>query len=83
LNSSPGEPAARRRAGCYSPRFAWLPDNPDHTAALVCDDGNGRKVFSKVIEFTDFPMDAFTLWYANNTILLPSEYYSGLQMFAS
>jgi hypothetical protein len=48
--------------------------NPDHTAALVCEDGNSRKVFSKVIEFTDFPMDAFTLWYVQNTILLPSEY---------
>jgi hypothetical protein len=35
--------------------------NPDPTAALVYDDGNDRKIFSKVIEFTDFPMDAITL----------------------
>ena len=48
--------------------------HPDRTAALVCDDGNGRKLLSKEIPFTDFPMETVTLWCSNNTILLPSEY---------
>jgi len=48
--------------------------NPDRTAMLACGDGNGNEVFSKQIAFTDFPLDSVTLWYTDNTILLPSEY---------
>lgn len=48
--------------------------NPDHTALLKCEDGNGHAVFSKEIEFTDFPLNSITLWFSNNTIFLPSEY---------
>ena len=47
---------------------------PDHTATLTCDDGNGHVVFTKAIEFTDFPVEEITLWFANNTIYLPSEH---------
>lgn len=47
---------------------------PDRTATLVCEDGNYNVVFSKEIEFTDFPLDTITLWFANNTIYLPSEH---------
>ena len=47
---------------------------PDRTATLTCGDGNGRIVFSKEIEFTDFPLNEITLWFANNTIYLPSEH---------
>ena len=47
---------------------------PDRTATLTCGDGNGNTVFSKDIEFTDFPLDHVTLWFANNTIYLPSEH---------
>jgi hypothetical protein len=46
----------------------------NRTATLTCDDGNGRIVFTKEIEFTDFPLDEITLWFANNTIYLPSEH---------
>ena len=46
----------------------------DWTATLTCDDGNGKIVFSKEIEFTDFPLDEVTLYFANNVIHLPSEY---------
>jgi hypothetical protein len=45
-----------------------------HSATLTCEDGNDNVVFSKVIEFTDFPVESITLWFTNNTILLPSEY---------
>jgi hypothetical protein len=46
----------------------------DQTAELVCGDGNDETVWSKVIAFTDFPLPSITLWFTNNTILLPSEY---------
>ena len=41
---------------------------------LTCDDGDGNVVFTKRIEFTDFPLAEIKLYYADNTILLPSEY---------
>jgi hypothetical protein len=46
----------------------------DRTATLTCEDGNGKTVFTKEIEYTDFPLDEITLWFANNTIYLPSEH---------
>ena len=45
-----------------------------HTGTLTCEDGNGNKVFEKALEFTDFPLPEITLWFADNTIFLPSEY---------
>jgi hypothetical protein len=48
--------------------------NGDQTGVLTCDDGNGRVVFSKELEYTDFPPDGVTLYFTNNTILVPSEY---------
>jgi len=46
----------------------------DHTATLTCEDGNGKAVFSKAIEYTDFPLPEIALYFTDNTILLPSEY---------
>jgi hypothetical protein len=46
----------------------------DRTAMLICDDGNGKVVFTNGIEHTDFPLDEITLYFANNVIHLPSEY---------
>jgi len=43
-------------------------------AMLVCDDGNGRIVYSKRIAFTDFPLDSIKLYCEGGTILLPSEH---------
>jgi hypothetical protein len=48
--------------------------NADQTAVLTCEDGNDRVVYTKTIPYTDFPADGITLWFTNNTILLPSEY---------
>ena len=48
--------------------------NTDHTATLACDDGNGRIVFSKEIEYTDFPLDEISFYLTNNVMMLPSEY---------
>ena len=46
---------------------------PDRTAILACEDGNGRTVFKKTLEYTDFPAERAELWFENNTIYLPSE----------
>ena len=48
--------------------------NADHTAMLTCEDGNGGGVFTKKIEYADFPLAEITLYFMNKTILLPSEY---------
>jgi hypothetical protein len=54
---------------------AWkLVVRPDRTATLTCDDGNGQIVFTKEIQYTDFPLDEITLWYAKGVIYLPSEH---------
>ena len=46
----------------------------DRTARLVCEDGNGRRVFTKRIAFTDFPLPEVRFFFENDTILLPSEH---------
>jgi hypothetical protein len=46
----------------------------DSTASLSCEDGNGNMVYRKTIPFTDFPLKGVTLYFTDNTILLPSEY---------
>ena len=48
--------------------------NDDHSAKLACEDGNCKMVWSKRIEYTDFPMSEMVFYYSNNVILLPSEY---------
>jgi hypothetical protein len=48
--------------------------NPDHTATLACEDRNGRAIYSKAIEYTDFPLPEVALYFTSKTILLPSEY---------
>lgn len=49
-------------------------DLEKHKAVLSCDDGNGNIVFSKRIDYTDFPLSEVRLYYTDSTILLPSEY---------
>jgi hypothetical protein len=46
----------------------------DRTATLLCDDGNDNIVYTQLIEYTDFPLNEVTLYFANNLIHLPSEY---------
>jgi hypothetical protein len=65
----------------YEPRVAaeefqiWkLVVRPDRTATLTCEDGNDNVVFTKELEFTDFPLDEITLWFTNDTIYLPGEH---------
>lgn len=46
----------------------------DQTATLVCEDGNNTVVYSKEIDFTDFPLDEIRFYFTDNVILLPMEY---------
>jgi hypothetical protein len=48
--------------------------NTDRAALLVCEDGNDNVVYKKAIPRTDFPGEGITLWFTDNTILLPTEY---------
>jgi hypothetical protein len=48
--------------------------NADQSGVLTCEDGNDNVVYTKLIEYTDFPIDGITLYFTNNTILLPREY---------
>lgn len=44
------------------------------TAVLRVEDGNDNCVASYSITFTDFPLAEMTLWFTDNTLLLPCEY---------
>jgi hypothetical protein len=45
----------------------------EDSAVLTCDDGNGNIVYTKQIEYTDFPLDEIEIWLTNDVMLLPSE----------
>ena len=45
----------------------------DRTAALSCEGGNGTTVFTKELDYTDFPLKEIALWFENDTLYLPSE----------
>jgi hypothetical protein len=47
---------------------------PDHSATVVCDDGNNNIIYTQHIEYTDFPLDEIKFYFTNNAILLASEY---------
>lgn len=47
---------------------------PGNTASLICDDGNGNVTYQREIEYTDCPEGAWNFYFADNVILLPSEY---------
>lgn len=55
-------------------QFWKLAVKPDHTGSLTCEDGNGHTVFTKVLDFTDFPAEGVELYFTDNVILVPSEY---------
>ena len=63
-----------KRVGAEGFQVWKLNVNTDMTADLTCEDGNDNVVYIKKIPFTDFPLEGITLWFADNTILLPSEY---------
>ena len=48
--------------------------NPDQTASLTCEDGNGKELLQKRLDYTDFPLPEISFYFTNGVILLPSEY---------
>lgn len=58
------------------PEFqCWtLTVKPDSSAVLVCTDGNNNEAYRKHIPWTDFPFARVDLWFANDTLYLPSEH---------
>ena len=68
--------AQRYRKAVAAEEFqVWtLTVKADRTAALTCEDGNGKTVFEKPIPFTDFPAERITLSFENGTIYLPDEH---------
>jgi hypothetical protein len=56
------------------PFQVWKLAVRDNAGVLTCDDGNGNIVFTKKIPFTDFPLPMIAFYFADNVILLPSEY---------
>lgn len=47
---------------------------PGQTGTLACEDGNGHAVFTKELDYTDFPAEGVEMYFVNNVIHLPSEY---------
>jgi len=52
----------------------WKIITNDSQATIIVEDGNKNIVKQFKLEFTDFPLKEFTLWFVDNTLLLPSEY---------
>jgi hypothetical protein len=60
------------------PFQVWKLTVSNSTATLACDDGNGKTLFAKHIDYTDFPLPEIELWVEDDggctVILLPSEH---------
>lgn len=46
----------------------------DNSARIAVEDGNDNELTFFNLGYTDFPLEEFTLWLVDQTILLPSEY---------
>jgi thiazole synthase ThiGH ThiG subunit len=57
------------------PFQVWrLKVNADRSAVLTYSDGNNGQLFRSEVSWTDFPLDQIDIWYADNTLYLPSEH---------
>lgn len=55
--------------------FVTVKLSKDGTAGTILyDDGNGKKLYKQEYALVDFPLEEITLYFTNNTLLLPSEY---------
>jgi hypothetical protein len=51
------------------------PNKTTSGAKAICTDGNGHKIVSQRVSFTDFPLpEGIKIYMENNVIMLPSEY---------
>jgi hypothetical protein len=44
------------------------------SAVLVCDDGNGHRLYAKQIGWSDFPAPGVRFYFCNDRLLLPSDH---------
>ena len=58
----------------YSFQIWKLQVHKNRTANVIVENGDCEKITSYQLDFTNFPMEEITLWFTNNTLLLPSEY---------
>jgi|SRR5581483_4311099 len=56
------------------PFQVWKLTVCEHKGVLICDDGDGKVVYTKQVPFTDFPLSEIKFYLTDNVILLPSEY---------
>lgn len=56
------------------PFQVWKITVQHHRAEIAVEDGNDTILKTFRISYTDFPLEAFTLWLVDNTLMLPSEY---------
>lgn len=48
--------------------------NDDQSACISVEDGNDHELTFFHLGYTDFPLPEFSLWFVDETLLLPSEY---------
>ena len=48
--------------------------NQDESARISVEDGNDAELAAYPLGYTDFPLEAFSLWLVDGTLMLPSEY---------
>ena len=48
--------------------------NPDQTALITIDNGNGKVLETQEITYTDFPLESMIVWCIGKVALLPHEY---------
>ncbi len=46
----------------------------DRSATIRAEDGNGNLIRRFRLEYADFPLKEFSLWFIDGTLMLPSEY---------
>ena len=64
-----------KRKIAAEPFQVWtLKVKADQTARLTCEDGNGKRVFTKRLDYTDFPLNEISFYFMNNVLMLPREY---------
>ncbi|WP_136661557.1 DUF6876 family protein [Nitratireductor sp. XY-223] len=46
----------------------------DRTARLACENGNGKPILVRKIDYTEFPLEEIAFFLTDNVLMLPGEY---------
>jgi hypothetical protein len=52
----------------------WTLEKQNLAWEISCEDGNHERLYTRRIEFSDFPLEKITIWFVNGVAMLPSEY---------